>query len=230
MTQRDRWQSERFGRIELWNHTAYPSRMLGELLDWAAAVAGVPGDEPIAVKVTAPRSKRYSNPRYGQDAYRAIPLRAEMAGHTRRWIFQKYGEIPGKDSPHRFGTAVGWVWLRLPAPMNWWEMHRRRRHLQVRALANEGTREQTMLAADWIVESAVHEMTHIRDYREGRHDDDYYRGVSNGRRQAWAKRPIEQAAIAAARRARVEHETEFLEWVALLHRSCLGFSGIGRES
>lgn len=69
-------------------------------------------------------------------------------------------------------------------------------------------------AAEWFVHVALHEMSHIRDYAEGRFD----RGglTATGRRIKHDNRPCERRAISRTLTAVDEYATEYQEWALKL--------------
>lgn len=154
--------------IRLYNHTRYDNQLLRDIFNFAARVNRVCGDVPV--KVTPSKQIRA-----GGMAYREFPYRKTLIGKPTTSADRRTLKCP-----------VGWVSTSLPRVLERpWVLPEHSDYKDRAGLALE--------AAEWFVDVAIHELAHIRQFRDFKWASERYRGhlAGRSRRQKHDSRPCE---------------------------------------
>jgi len=155
--------------IRLYNHTRYSDSLLREIFNFAARCAGVSGDVPVKINYCR---RRLCGAGY---AYRNYPYRKTLIGRPSTSRDKRLLKCP-----------VGWIEMRLPCVLvDAWH--------KANNTSLSDPDKNALVAAEWFVDVAIHEMAHIRQFREGTKPVGYYgKRVAGGtRRDRHDSRPCE---------------------------------------
>ena len=122
----------------IYNHTRYPDALLREILNFSARCAKVSGDVPVKVTYSL-----HLQPRC--EASCSWPYRKTLTGKP----------TTSKDK-RTIKCPIGWIELRIP-----------RDAMRYQKLSNapEVYRNDSLKAAEWFVDAAIHEMAHVAQFR-----------------------------------------------------------------